>query len=280
MGVFMIHGVLTADDNFPGRSRTRFGLGELIYLSFTATAQRTPRDLGGLRWVLLSGSGTLSAHDNNGLGTFVAGSSPERVRLQLRFQSGPHAGTGPVVDLSVIAPNDATMVQEPGTPLYHDQNTCSVGFSGLTYLLPKDVSFKNLEFREDTARAIGSGFFTALNNLEHPQSDWFSIGPGNSLTGCPLSVPDSVRIGPGPVIRLGPPYRIGTFHWPIPWQYRLGTGPAVTFTTAHQHATADANGRATIQKKGAGPVARDPGDPDSDYYPASARPRRSSAAWL
>jgi hypothetical protein len=273
----MLHGVLTADDNFSGRSQTRFGLGELIYLSFTANPARSARALGGLRWFLVSGQGTLSSHGNEGLGTFVAGASPGRVRLQLRIMSGPHAGSGPVVEFDVIAPSDAYMVREPGTPLFHAPNTCSVGFAGLTYFLPKDASFKNLQFREDTARAGCSGFFMILNNEIHPQGDWFAIGTGNSATGCRLSVPDSVRLAPREHAPLTPPYRLGEFHWAIPWQYRLGNGPAVTFTTAHQHVTADAEGTATIQKKGAGPFTRRAGDPGTDYYTSRVILGRRSA---
>jgi hypothetical protein len=106
----MITGVLTPDDNFVGRSRTQFGVGELIYLSPSIRPLQSAHQLGGLRWSLISGQGTLSDHGREGLGTFVA-TTPGRVRLQLRILSGPRAGTGPFVDFEVIGPQDATMVQ-------------------------------------------------------------------------------------------------------------------------------------------------------------------------
>jgi hypothetical protein len=273
----MLHGVLTADDNFSGRSQTRFGLGELIYLSFTANPARSARYLGGLRWFLLNGQGTVSSHGNDGLGTFLAGASPGRVRLQLRVLSGPHVGSVPIVQFDVVAPSDAYMVQEPGTPLFHIPGTCSIGFAGLTYFLPKDVSFKNVQFREDTAPANCSGFFMTLNNTVHPRGDWFAIGSGNIATGCRLSVPDSARLAPSEHAPLTPPYRPGEFHWAIPWQYRVGGRAAVPFTIAHQHVTVDAAGTATIQKKGAGPFTCRAADPASDYYAGRAMTGRRAA---
>jgi hypothetical protein len=42
--------------------------------------------------------------------------------------------------------------------------------------------------------------------------------------------------------------------------YRVG-GSAITFTTANHHVTSDSNGKAVLEKKGAGPVSRVPSDP-------------------
>jgi hypothetical protein len=69
------------------------------------------------------------------------------------------------------------------------------------------------------------------------------------------------------------PYAAGDFLWQIPWRFGVavpspGKPPSdsTMFTTANQHATADATGRATIEKKGAGPFFADANDPTSGYH--------------
>ena len=75
------------------------------------------------------------------------------------------------------------------------------------------------------------------------------VGPGDSTNGCQVLGIDTVFSGDG-----GPPFSVGDFLWAIPWEFSVGGSPRVSFTTANQHATADAVGTATISKKGAGPV--------------------------
>ncbi len=62
-----------------------------------------------------------------------------------------------------------------------------------------------------------------------------------------------------------PPFSVGDFLWQIPWQYKTSTGPLTNFTTANHHETADANGRGTIEKAGAGPFAKNASDPTTTY---------------
>jgi hypothetical protein len=53
--------------------------------------------------------------------------------------------------------------------------------------------------------------------------------------------------------------------WQIPWQYKTSTGFLTNFTTVNHHETADANGRGTIEKGGAGPFAKNASDPTTTY---------------
>jgi hypothetical protein len=163
------------------------------------------------------------------------------------------------LNLSVVAPTDALM-QKDSRPVKHTHNTWSVGFCGETFLRPTNVSFSRIEFREGTTTAVATGYQASANGQVHPQGDWFGVGMGNSSTGCKLDSLDSVRTR-----ERNPPYSEGDFLWAIPWQYRVGTGSAVTFTIANQHSTSDASGTATIEKKGAGPFSKVPSDPTVDY---------------
>ncbi len=84
------------------------------------------------RWELVSGGGTLSAYSNNGVGRFVAPATAATVVLRLRRQSGPaHHRTVGTYTLHIVAPSDALISRDVHSPLFHTQNTCSVGFSGL-----------------------------------------------------------------------------------------------------------------------------------------------------
>lgn len=152
------------------------------------------------------------------------------------------------------------MVQEPGTGIRHTMGLVGVGFKGRPYLEPRNVSFSNLTFREGTATGTGSGFYSSLNGLTHPLGSFVSIGSCALATGCQILGVDMVDTGD----KSGP-FSNGTFSWPIPWQYRVGTGSAQAFTTAThlQHATS--TGAADIQKAGAGPFTKQVNDATSNF---------------
>jgi outer membrane protein OmpA-like peptidoglycan-associated protein len=255
-----VTGVLTARDNFAGRSVNRFGLAEVVDLSFTTTPPRTAASMGGLQWRVASGGGTLVA-DLIGGGTYTASGTPAAVTLELTVATGPHAAT--VVSthrIFIVAPSGSYMEKQPGTNIRHINGNASVGFRGLSYLLPRDVSFSNIERREGNATGVGIGFYGYLNGRVHATGSWFTVGPGNIATGCLVNTVDTVFTG-----AKGPPYSVGFFLWPIERQYRVGTGAPVTFTIANHIQWVDAAGKATITKHGAGPFSRNAADPTSTY---------------
>jgi hypothetical protein len=166
--------------------------------------------------------------------------------------------------VTIVAPNDALMVQVPGTGLQHTTNTWSCGFRGGVFLRPTDVSFNKVEMLEGTVNAVATGYLAGWNGLpHHGNPSWLPFGPGSSATGSQWLAVDHVFTG-----TLGPPppaYADGDFLWAIPWMFRvIGTSATGTeFTTANHHATADPAGRATVAKKGAGPFSCVPSDPTS-----------------
>lgn len=256
--VVSVTGVLTPSDNFTGRSNTRFGVGEIINLSFQSTPPRTAAQLGGLIWSIASGGGTLTGNTgNNGKGVYTAPATAGSVTLELTVVSGPNANS--VVarrTINIVAPSDALMVQRPGTNVKHTTGLWSVGFKGNVFLRPTDVSFSRMQWGEGTVNAVASGYLAIWNGRPHLASQLFKVGPGDSTLGCRVMTIDTVFSG-----ELGPPFSIGDFLWAIPWEFSVGGSPRVSFTTANHHATADAVGTATISKKGAGPFSRIPGDP-------------------
>ncbi|MFE9451617.1 glycosyltransferase [Streptomyces sp. NPDC006739] len=255
--------VLTPHDNFTGRSTTRFGIGEIIDLSFRTVPGASAAQLGGLRWSITSGGGTLTGTaGNDGIGVFTAAGTPGSVTLALKVVGGPAAGaTAATRTITVVAPSDALMAQKPGTGIKHTTGTWSVGFLGEIFMRPTDVSFAQAVMREGTVAGVGSGYLAGLNGIVHPLGGIVTIGTGDAAKGSKVNGTDTVNSG-----NLGTPFSAGDFLWAIPWLFGLtGTTPATQFTTANHHMTADSTGRATIEKKGAGPFSRVPADPTTNF---------------
>jgi hypothetical protein len=256
-----VTGVLQPHNDFAGRSNFRFGVGEMIDLGFTASPLVSADQLGGLRWFIAQGGGTLSGSGaNDGRALFTAAATPGPVTLVLKITSGPNANmTVATRGIEVVAPTDGVMLQNPGSGLLHLQGTWSCGFQGLVFLRPTDVSFTNVLVGEGGTVAVRSGFLIQLDE-NHPVGPLVTVGPGDAQHGCQLNITDEVSSG-----ILDPPFSPGDFQWTIPWEFSVNGSPRVRFTTAAHHAQADANGRATIAKKGAGPFSKVPGDPDSGF---------------
>jgi hypothetical protein len=260
-----VTGLLDPLDNFAGRSLKRFGVGEVIDLSFASTPPRTADQLGGLRWFIDSGAGTLTGTAaNDGTGRYTAAATSGTVRLALKVASGLSMGaTAATKTITIVRPNNARMQKEPTSNLEHDTGTWGVYFLGEIFLRPKTVSFMFMEFREDggpAVTAVASGYLISGNGKQHDVGDFLIVGPGNSARGSKVNTLDMVGGGPFP-----PPFSAGDFLWAIPWQFRVASSAPDTFTTANHIMTADAAGTATVEKKGAGPFRRVPSDPTSTF---------------
>jgi hypothetical protein len=244
--VFDLTGVLTPDDNFSGRSTTRFGIHEHITLGLSITPSGiTATQVGGLRWQQNSGSGTLLDATTNGTGSYNVADSPGSATLQLKLLGGPSTGQGPTKGITVVAPSGG---YETGTNTWHVQYYWSVGFCGLIHIQPTDVSFLNIVFKEDDVGAGASGWLGFLNGVGHSPGASSVITSG--FSGSTVYFPDQVRTGAygGP----GATYGAGTVSWAIPWKYAVQGGSYHQFATATQAADSDATGRARISKAGSG----------------------------
>jgi hypothetical protein len=262
-------GIKVAGQDFSGRSTTRFGVGEAVFLSFDSFLSRGAETAnkavphGGLKWVLTDGPGSLTnVNERAGTALFTSsGDSFKNVELELRVVVGPCAGS-PVakVTFAIIKPIDAVMEQAPGTEIAHIQNQVSIGFQGRIFLRPKDVSFIAIAFHEDTAEAIATGFFIELDKKPHPVGPLNDVGRGDSTKGCEvLGPPDKVTIRAPKDKKL----EQGHFEWNLPWMFSVAGGPLEEFTRALQTAEVDEFGKASIQKKGAGPFSKELGEKTS-----------------
>jgi hypothetical protein len=165
--------------------------------------------------------------------------------------------------MTIVEPGDARMVQKPGTNILHVNGTWSCAFLGEIFLLPTDVSFTNILMREGSVPSVASGYLASLDGQMHDSSPLCSVGTGDSAAGCKVNIlEDKVVTG---VLSPPPPFAEGDFLWDIPWEFSVGSSPLKVFTTAQHHATADADGQATISKKGAGPFSRMASDPTTGF---------------
>src|SRR5262249_13689030 len=148
----VITGVLTARDNFAGRSVLRFGVGETIDLSFFSLPAKAAADFGGLQWVVVSGGGVLvTPIPADGTGTYTPPATAGPVKLELRVAAGATAGQ--VISthtIAIVIPSAVRMVVVPGTsPNFGGwgnpaipAGTWGAGFQANVFVDPKDVSFK------------------------------------------------------------------------------------------------------------------------------------------
>ena len=257
-------GNVVADDNFSGRSAIRFGVGERLSLSSTMGTTGPLPSGAGLAWTKRSGLGTLTNSGlNDGNGSFVCGARSGAVILDLTVVGSAMAGT--VLDtknINVVEPNSGRITQKPSTGIWHVNNRASVGFKGEIFVGPNDVSFNQATFSEGAVAGTATGDLSMKNGENHSATgSWLPIGLGNSATGSKMLGQDTISTG-----QYAPPFPTGgTFHWPIPWQFKVGAEAGKTFTTADHRESVDTAGMATIQKAGSGPFSKNLADPSSSY---------------
>jgi len=256
--VYTLQPAFSPEDFFAGRSLSQYGLGEVIYLSFSAIPAVPASNIGGLQWFLNSGSGALTSA-TNGTGTFTCGATPGSPDLELTVVSGPSAGQSVPANISVIAPSNAYAVRVSG--IEHQQNWVSIGIQLEAYYLPKTVSFGNLQWKEsDVAASTATGFFLDSRNglpdtNHHAATAWLGADSGDADLGTFIGMKDTAEFD------LPHWDNGGTLVWPIPWNYRVvmpgGTvSSPCQFTTATQSMSGDQYGTATISKKGIGPFSK------------------------
>jgi len=241
------------EDNFAGRDLKRFGAGERINLSLPQKIGLEKEQANQLRWVCRDGSGYF-LNNCGGEAIYVAGSKQELAILSLVNIKNPKSHEVLIEqEIDTAVPNDARMERQDGSHIMHQYDTFSAGFKGEIYLLP-NVSYSELLFREGSAPGVGTGWFSDDTGDQHPVGDPITIH-NNKVNGV-----DTVSTG----IKHAP-YAEGTFDWPIPWEYKEGGSPWEPFTIANHAEVSDGTGRASIEKKGAGPFTKDLDAPTSGY---------------
>ena len=187
-------------------------------------------------WTIASGDGSIIKTSSN-TATLNAGAFPSD-RLAVRAKFGPVTLN---VDFTVKAPSGGFVKKDPTTQVYHyGAGYSSVGYIGILHLLPNDVSFYNIEFREGGGTLTATGYYAnvpGLDGLEHPIGQWFPVFPNNEVDSR-----DIINSG-----AYSGPFEFGVVQWPINWEYRVGSSAARPFTVITHSQMSDET-KATIIK--------------------------------
>ena len=263
--VYGLIGVQTADEWLSGRADTTYGVGEVVLLNYVVDpAGITAAQMGGLSWVLADGDGTLVNDGTSGTGTYTAYWADTDVTLRLVVLSGPSTDHCTDVHLNVVKPT-GTHFEQYGVGVKHKLGHGSVGFRANIYLLPKDVSFANIDVAEDSVAGVLGGWYVAKfpNGCQHAATDPPSpVRNGNATTGCLVEGVDLIW---SEWMDPPPDYAAGTLHWAIPICYSIGGGGWVTINPNDQDFSINAAGGMTAQKAGVGPFSKDLNDLDSSW---------------
>jgi hypothetical protein len=217
------------------RARLTIGVGETVKLTF---------NLGTATWA--TSKGKLSA--TNAINIIFT--APDRVsKVTITASGSKHTAS---IIFNVIEPSGVTMARAPGTGIWHVRNIPSVGMKTSAYITPATVSFENIDISEGDAVGTVTGYFvgTSLDGIHHAGHGagiWATIGTVVAGKGSQLDGIDNPASGH---CNFGLPYSAGSFDWPIPWSFRVGTGAAKKFATVHHLMTINASGDMTISKAG------------------------------
>lgn len=158
---------LTPQDNFEGRDLDAYGVCELVDLSFeTAPPGIKDYEIGGLKWVIESGGGTLST-GTGGTDTYECAAEAAIAKLALQVVGGASAGQKKKApEKEIMEPDGAKYVMQIHVPFvsvkrWHVNDTCSAGFCADNYATGKKaVSYDRIEVREEECKAETTGFVT------------------------------------------------------------------------------------------------------------------------
>jgi hypothetical protein len=236
---------ITPFDNFGGRSKVRFGVGEELKIDVKEEPAAKPPTA--MVWSVKSGPASVHNTNPPGAGTVQCGNVAGTVVLELHNASDKSLLANKRFE--VVAPTGATMEKVRDLPVTH-----GAGFEAKIFLLPNDVSFKWVEMREGEAPYEGNGCFAKAQvkvaevadefAVIHPVMGEWAKCKGGGSKGTEVVNHDTVTSAIPANIGTG-----GTFSWHIPWYYRVhGVSGEFRFLTATHKEVVDATGKMAISK--------------------------------
>lgn len=245
---WLIHATECTALGNPDDQRTTIGVGEVVFL-WGMPEETTWKSSAGYLSPTNGNATTLTGPD---IGTTVA-------------VTGCVGDTTLSIDFGVIAPSDVQFA-DPPLNLRHRQSYCDAGFHAQVIILPRSVSFANIEFSELEAPVTADGCYASYNGMQH--SRWTDQGGSWLHPGCDNLLPADVdycwvqRIAPR--IWPLPHFDAGNFSCSIPWNYRSigATNDGHYFKTLVQTTTATTTGKCTISKSNR-TISYEASDPDS-----------------
>lgn len=222
------------------RKRKRLGVGEEVNLTLKPASLPSPT------WALTGTQGTSQLNPLAGITSMLTAGE----RACTPSTEATILGELVKIDFDVIEPTGVTMQQEPGTGVWHIQGRPSAGFMGRPFITPIDVSFIEIQVREGQCNATGNGYYGYANGDPHPDGAWVDVVTGDASNPSKVDGVDTIRSGTAPNDQGHLLPDVGTFDWPIPWLFRVGSGGEKQFAIVTHHHESDAAGTVTISKGG------------------------------
>jgi hypothetical protein len=134
--VYDLTGVHIPQDNFTGRSYTKYGVAEVANLSFTVSPTGvTALQMGGLMWCKIAGVGIVDNTGFRGTGTYTASATASNVTLRVVVLSGPSKNRCVDMAFTVVAPSGTRMTRA-STNVWHIHGFASAGIALYYWLEP------------------------------------------------------------------------------------------------------------------------------------------------
>jgi len=208
----------------PGsRARTTIGVGEQVTLTHSSGDPTTA-------WATTAG--TLSAP----VGATTVFSAPDTA------QTVTVTAGGASIRFTILAPADVFMERATGSNIKHHENRQDSGLLLDVFLLPDNVNFRNVRYREldvlATALPAGSAYSCHNANVGHcsptgtgPCGDKAMLNRVVAGKGTQSELGDCAYSGQ---CNGGPPFTPGIIFFIIPYEYRVGAGAFHRFDTVLQ----------------------------------------------
>jgi hypothetical protein len=234
-------------DNFGGRSKIRFGVGEVLGLDALETPKVKPPTP--VECVIKSGSAVVKPSQVMGSFVVTCGNKPGPVVIEVRTKQDKKVVA--TKRFEVVAPSgfETRVVSRFSGPKQY-------GFEINQSLTPLDVSFRWVDIRETAApyegtgcwqrlqiNPIGDGTFDGVDAIHPVRNDWIDCDGGknkNDIGNDEINQWWPRKWAPG-----------GTFKWVIPQYYRVrGMAGEFKFATGVHQAAISASGELKIGKFG------------------------------
>lgn len=218
------------------RKRKKVGVGEEVNLTFKPSSITVNWTVEGNKGSVAPATGTTTK--------YTAHNEAAEGKVKAEFK-----GTNKVTSFNVVEPSGVVM-ERSGNPT---TQTAPLGlqYQADVYITPSDVSFEKIKVSEGECAAACTGYFTYQNGLMHAATP-SPVGLGQVVENKGTKMQGQDTIGGG---TQGPAYSAGTFTWPIPWKYHIGSFSKEFATINHVKELSIVNGKAKLELRKAGSSA-------------------------
>ena len=121
------------------------------------------------------------------------------------------------IEFEVVAPNGISLQRKDARGFYHDHGHSSEGFVGRVHLLPDDVNFDAVEYKEEVEATATGGCSFMEGQGHQPNTNWLPVSETVIANRGSRGGIDEVRVR----MTITGTVPAGKATWAIPWRYRV-----------------------------------------------------------